>query len=314
MTSVAPLSSSPSTRQIAPQPPASAVPPSVPSTGDPGVSGDAPHDSMNIDELRSLLGRRDTRPSPPSAMDSVAAMSWRTLLKIRHTPEQLFDVTGLPILMVLMFSVLFGGSVAGSTRDYVQYIIPGILTMSVLMTTMYTGITLNVDVRTGVLDRFRTLPIWRPSIFVGYLAADTVRYALASTSIIAVGLILGYRPAGGPVGLLAGVAVVLVVAFCLSWMWTTLGLLVSDERVVTSVSMGVLYPLCFVSNILVEPATLPGWLRVAVELSPVTNTVTSVRSLAAGAPDLGALAITAGYMTVIVAIFAPLTMKVYNGR
>lgn len=272
---------------------------------------DAP---LDLDALRDLLGRRDTRPAPPSVSQSVRAMAWRSLTKVKHTPEQLFDVTGFPVLMVLLFAVLFGGSVAGSIGDYVQYLVPGILVMSVLMTTIYTGMTLHVDLRTGVLDRFRTLPIWRPSVFVGYLVADALRYLIASLSIVAVGLVFGLRPAGGILGVAAGIGLVLVVAFAISWVWTAVGLMVSDERTVTSISMAVLFPLCFVSNILVDPATLPGWLRAVVQLSPITNTVTSVRTFFAGAPDLTAVAVTLGYAVVIMAIFGALTMRAYNRR
>ena len=126
------------------------------------------------------------------------------MLKVKHVPEQLLDVTVTPVMFVLMFTYLFGGAIAGSTGEYLDYILPGILVMSVLFTTVYSGVALNTDLTKGVVDRFRSLPIWRPAPLVGSLLGDSVRYVVAGTVIIVVGVILGYRPDGGRRGVLAG--------------------------------------------------------------------------------------------------------------
>ena len=119
------------------------------------------------------------------------------MLKVRHVPEQLLDVTITPVMFVLMFTYLFGGAIAGSTGEYLDYILPGILVMSVLFTTVYSGVALNTDLTKGVVDRFRSLPISRPAPLVGALLGDTVRYLVAGTVIIVLGVILGYRPSAG---------------------------------------------------------------------------------------------------------------------
>src|ERR671910_2187253 len=137
------------------------------------------------------------RPPRPSRLSAVVAFGWRGMLKVKHVPEQLVDVTITPVLFVLMFTYLFGGAVAGSTGEYLDYILPGILVMSVLFTTVYSGVALNTDMTRGVVDRFRSLPIWRPSPLVGSLLGDTVRYLVAGTVIVGLGVALGYRPDAG---------------------------------------------------------------------------------------------------------------------
>ena len=146
------------------------------------------------------------------------------MLKIKHVPMQLFDVTAFPIMFVLLYTYLFGGALAGSPQEYLQALLPGILVMTVSWITMYTGQALNTDIAKGVFDRFRSLPIWRPAVLVGMLLADAVRYTMASAVIIGLGIVLGFRPDGGVVGVLLAVALLLVFAFSLSWVWTAVGL------------------------------------------------------------------------------------------
>ena len=137
------------------------------------------------------------RPPRASAMSAALTFGWRGMLKVKHVPEQLLDVTITPVMFVLMFTYLFGGAIAGSTAAYLDYILPGILVMSVLFTTVYSGVALNTDLTKGVVDRFRSLPIWRPAPLVGSLLGDSVRYVLAGTVIMVLGVILGYRPEAG---------------------------------------------------------------------------------------------------------------------
>src|SRR5262245_66536280 len=136
-------------------------------------------------------------PRRPGAWSASVTFGWRAMLKIKHVPEQLFDVTAFPIIMTLMFTYLFGGALAGSTDAYLQFFLPGIMVTSVVMITMYTGVGLNVDIEKGVFHRFRTLPIWRPAALVGAIFGDMLRYVTAATVILVVGLILGFRPGGG---------------------------------------------------------------------------------------------------------------------
>ncbi|MGK5738581.1 ABC transporter permease [Micromonospora sp. URMC 103] len=254
------------------------------------------------------------RPVRPSALSASLTFGWRALLKIKHVPEQLFDVTAFPIIMVLMFTYLFGGALADSPRDYLQFFLPGIMVTSVVMITMYTGVGLNTDIEKGIFDRFRTLPVWRPAALVGMIFGDVLRYVLAAVVILGVGLVLGFRPDGGLLGVAVGIGLLVVFSFAFSWVWTFFGLVLRSEKSVMGVSMMVLFPLTFLSNVFVDPATMPGWLQAFVKANPITHLVAAVRAAMAGSSDaantMWLLLWSAGF----VAVFGTLTMYRYNRR
>ena len=254
------------------------------------------------------------RPARPSALSASLIFGWRALLKIKHVPEQLFDAVGNPIMFTLLFTYLFGGALAGSTEAYVQYLLPGILVYTVVLMTMYTGVNLNTDISKGVADRFRSLPVWRPAVIVGALLGDAVRYTLASTIVIVLGLVVGFRPDGGLGGVLLSVGLVLIFAFSLSWVWTALGLVARTPNVVMWQGTLILSLLTFGSNIFVDPKTMPGWLETAVGYNPITHLATAVRELMAGelpAESIGWLLLACA---ALVALFAPITMHLYRNR
>ncbi|MFJ2233302.1 ABC transporter permease [Streptomyces sp. NPDC087859] len=268
---------------------------------------------VSAESLAALLVSGE-RPPRPSALSASLTFGWRAILKIKHVPEQLFDVTAFPIMMVLMYTYLFGGALAGSPEEYIQFLLPGIMVMSVVMITMYTGVSVNTDIEKGVFDRFRTLPIWRPSTMVGYLLGDALRYTIASVVMLTVGLILGYRPDGGFGGVLAGVALLIVFSFAFSWIWTMFGLLLRTEKSVMGVSMMVMFPLTFLSNIFVDPKTMPGWLQAFVNNSPITHLSSAVRELMAGDWPADEIAWSLGWAGLFVAVFGPVTMRLYNRK
>ena len=176
------------------------------------------------------------------------------------------------------------------------------------------GLGLNIDIEKGVFDRFRTLPVWRPSALVGMIFGDVLRYILAATTIMIVGLILGFRPDGGVPGVLAGIGLLVVFSFAFSWVWTMFGLFLRSEKSVMGVSMLVLFPLTFLSNVFVEPSTMPGWLQAFVEVNPISHLVTAVRSMMAGAWDMGEVAWTLVASAALVVVFGALTMRLYNRK
>ncbi|WP_344141283.1 ABC transporter permease [Polymorphospora rubra] len=260
--------------------------------------------------LRAVLSVRE-RPPRPNAVRASLTFGWRAMLRIKHVPEQLFDVTAFPVMLTLVFTYLLGGALAGSPREYLQFLLPGILVQTVVMITMYTGMALNVDIAKGVFDRIRTLPVWRPSALVGALLGDAVRYSLASVVVVTLGLVLGFRPAGGVVGVVLAVLLLLVFSFALSWIWTMLGLLMRTQNAVMGSSMMVLFPLTFGSNIFVDPSTMPGWLEAAVRVNPITHLVTAVRGLMAGEATVGQVGWVLVASAVLVAVFGPVTMRLY---
>jgi ABC-2 type transport system permease protein len=182
------------------------------------------------------------------------------------------------------------------------------------MITMYTGVGLNTDVTKGVFDRFRSLPIWRPAALVGMLLGDLVRYTIAGSMIVLVGLVLGFRPDGGVLGVFGALALVLLFSFSVAWIWTLVGLVARTPQSVMGWSMMVLFPLTFISNVFVDPATMPSWLRAFVDVNPVSLLVTAVRGLMAGEASFGNIAWVLLCSAVLVAVFGPLTMRRYNAE
>lgn len=254
----------------------------------------------------------EARPAPPSPVAASLTFAWRALLKIKHVPMQLFDVTLFPLMFTLMFTYLFGGALAGSPREYLQTLLPGILVMTVVMLTMYTGMAINTDVSKGVFDRFRSLGIWRPSVLVGMLVADVARYLMASAVVLVVGVALGFRPDDGVVGVAAAIVLMLVFSFAFSWVWTAIGLTMQTPESVMQVSMTVLFPLTFVSNVFVPVDTMPGWVQAGVKANPVTHLSSAARGLMHGGVDAADVLWVLAWSVALVAVFAPLTMRLYN--
>ena len=263
--------------------------------------------------LRKALA---STPRPPraSALSAALTFGWRGMLKVKHVPEQLLDVTITPVMFVLMFTYLFGGAIAGSTGEYLDYILPGILVMSVLFTTVYSGVALNTDLTKGVVDRFRSLPTWRPAPLVGALLGDSVRYLVAGTVIIVLGVALGFRPDEGVPGVLAALALTIVFAFALSWVFTTLGLLMRSPNAVMNAGFMGIFPLTFLSNVFVDPATLPSVLEAFVNVNPISFLADASRGLMQGGVEGTDIAVVLGTAAVLTAVFAPLTTHLYRTR
>jgi ABC-2 type transport system permease protein len=255
-----------------------------------------------------------SRPPRATALSAALTFGWRGMLKVKHVPEQLLDVTITPVMFVVMFTYLFGGAIAGSTGEYLDYILPGILVMSVLFTTVYSGVALNTDLTKGVVDRFRSLPIWRSAPLVGSLLGDSVRYLLAGIVIIVLGVILGYRPGAGVGGAVAALGLVVVFAFGLSWVFTTLGLLLRSPNAVMNSGFMAIFPLTFLSNVFVKPDTLPAGLEAFVDVNPISILVTASRGLMEGNADASDIAIVLAVAAVLTAVFAPLTTRLYRKR
>lgn len=265
---------------------------------------------MNDTILHSALSR-DSHPSAPSGLSAALTLAWRAMLKIKHVPFQLFDVTVFPIMMTLMFTYLFGGALSGSTEAYLQYLLPGIVVQTMVFLTVYTGVGINTDITKGLFDRFRSLPIWQPAPIVGALLGDLVRYVLAALVVLTVGFILGFRPEGGAIGVILAVALMLLFSSAVSWLWIIVGMLVRTPESVMTTSFLFLFPLTFVSNIFVDPATMPGWMQTVVSLNPVTHLATASRGLMHGGVSVGNVIWVLAASAIVTAIFAPIAMRMY---
>jgi ABC-2 type transport system permease protein len=267
-----------------------------------------------IDEaLRKALSARE-RPPRPSTVSAILTFGWRGMLKIKHVPEQLLDVTITPVLFVLLFTYIYGGAISGSTGEYLQFILPGIVVWSVLFNTVYSGVTLNTDATKGVVDRFRSLPIARSAPLFGAVIGDMVRYLIGALVCVAVGLILGYRPDGGALGIAGALGITLAFAFGLAWIFTTVGLLMRAPNAVMNAGFMALFPLIFVSNAFVPPETMPGWVEAIVDANPISFLVSASRGLMDGSAAGSDIAIVLGAAGALTAVFAPLTVRLYRTR
>ncbi|MFI9593626.1 ABC transporter permease [Nonomuraea sp. NPDC052265] len=240
------------------------------------------------------------------------SMAWRALKKMRRNPEQFFDVALQPILFTAMFAFIFGGAIAGDVQSYLPLMIPGILAQTVLTTCMATGTQLREDMEKGVFDRFKSLPIARIAPLAGPMVADLLRYTIAATLTFGMGLVMGYRPGGGAVGVLAAILLAIFTGWSLAWIFTWVGTIARSAQAVQGISMMILFPLTFLSNAFVPVETLPGWLAAFVRVNPVSHLVTAARDLANSALVSGEVAWTLVACAAVIAIFAPLSVRSYK--
>jgi ABC-2 type transport system permease protein len=252
------------------------------------------------------------RSRPPSPLSAVGTLAWRAMLKIKHVPFQLFDVTITPVMFTLLFTYIFGGALGGSPKAYLQFLLPGILVQTIVFITVYTGMGLNTDIQKGLYDRFRSLPMWQPAPVLGALVGDLFRYSVAALLIIVLGLILGFRPAGGAVGVALAFALVLVFAFALSWMWIIIGMKVKTPESVMTTSFVFLMPLTFASNIFVGLETMPAWLQAVVRHNPVTHLTNASRGLMHGQAVTADVLWVLAASAVIVVVAAPVALRMYH--
>jgi ABC-2 type transport system permease protein len=227
-------------------------------------------------------------------------------------PEQLMDVTMTPVLFTLMFTYMFGGAIAGSTSEYLQFLLPGVLVMSVVFTTVYSGVALNTDLTKGVVDRFRSLPIWSLAPFAGLMVGDVLRHLIAGLIILTIGLILGYRPEAGIPGVIAAFALLLAIGFGMGWIFIVLGLLIRTPMTVMTLGFTFLFPLVFASNIMVDPATMPSWLRAFVDVNPVSLMTTAIRGLMSGTATAPEVLLALAAPVALTLVLAPVTLWLYR--
>lgn len=245
------------------------------------------------------------------ALANTLTMAYRGLVKIRRTPEQLIDVSIQPIVFTLMFAYIFGGAISGDVQAYLPLLIPGILVQTVITGSVVTGTQLREDMDKGVFDRFRSLPIARIAPLSGALLADTVRYTIATTMTFIVGFLMGYRPGGGLGNVVLAGLLVIACSWAISWIFAFFGVIARTASSVQGISMLVLFPLTFLSNAFVPADTLPSWLQWFANINPVSHLVTAVRDLANDGTIGGDLWLSLLGAAVVVAVFAPLTVRAY---
>ncbi|MDI2125184.1 ABC transporter permease [Yinghuangia seranimata] len=277
--------------------------PSTPTTVKPAPTGTgAPRDEH--------VRRRD----PFALVRHSLTLTWRNLIKLKHQPEQLIDLTLQPVIFIVMFVYLFGGAIAGSTHDYLQFVLPGILVQTVVFASLGTGVGLCEDVAKGVFDRFRSLPISRYAPLVGAVLGDLCRYFVAIVVVFVFGTAIGFRVQTDALAVLATTGLVLLFAFGMCWIFALLGMTMKNPRSVQGIAMLIGFPLTFGANIFAQTATMPGWLQSWVKVNPVSHLTDACRGLLVGGPVATHVGWVLLWAAVFTAIFAPLTVRAYNRK
>ena len=267
---------------------------------------------MNNDLATSVIQAQ--RPAEPGALSNALAFGWRAVLKFKHVPEQMFDLVMTPIMFTLLFTFVFGGALAGSADRYIQFFLPGILVQTVVFNSVYSGMGLSTDLGKGLFDRFRSLPIWSLAPFAGLMVGDVLRHLIASLIILSIGILLGYRPEAGVTGVLAAFLLLVVIGFGVGWVFLVLGLVMRTPNTVMTMAFTGIMPLVFASNIMVDPATMPGWLRVFVEVNPVSLMTTAMRGLMNGGATWQHIGLALLAPLLLTMVLAPLTLWLYRRR
>jgi ABC-2 type transport system permease protein len=260
----------------------------------------------------AAAARARPRTTVTETLSQTLSMAWRALKKMRRKPEQFFDVTIQPLLFTAMFAYVFGGAISGSVKSYLPLMIPGIVGQTVLTTCMSTGVQLREDMEKGVFDRFKALPIARIAPLAGPMVADLVRYLIAASLTFLMGMIIGYRPHGGPLGVLGAIVLAVFTGWAIAWIFTWLGTIARSAQSVQGFSMLILFPLTFLSNAFVPVHTLPGALATFVNINPVSHLVSATRDLANHAVISGEVGWTLLAGLVVIAIFVPMSLRSYK--
>jgi oleandomycin transport system permease protein len=242
------------------------------------------------------------------------ALAWRSLIKTWRTPEALIDVTIQPAIFLLIFVYVFGGAVASSTHDYLQFLLPGILGQTIAMGAISIGVNLNTDIQKGVFDRFRAFPIPRSAPLIGAVFGDVARYAVLTVFTLGVGYAMGFRAHTDPFRVIAGCLLAVLFALSLSWLSVVVGLAVRTPGAVQGALIPIFLPLAFASNVFVDPATLPGWMQAFVRVNPLTHLVGAVRGLFLGTPLENHIWWTLAWCAGLVIVFMPLALAAYRRK
>jgi oleandomycin transport system permease protein len=255
------------------------------------------------------------RPRPFGVVRHSLALARRSVIRIRRTPAALADALILPVIFLVMFVYLLGGAVSGSTQAYLRQIFPAAMAMTVIMAgTMSTGYNLSTDIKKGVFDRFRSMPIGRATPLLGLVLGDMIRYLVALGALFGFGYLLGFRAPVGPAPALAAAALATAFAFCLSWAYVLIGVVLREPGAVSGIMIVSTFPLIFGTNLIAPAETMPGWLQAWVKANPVTQAMDACRGLLLGGPVAGPVTRTLIWSAALLLVFAPLAVVAYRRR
>lgn len=241
-------------------------------------------------------------------------LAWRNLVRLKSNPGELAGFIIQPLVFVVLFVYVFGGSISGTSGNYLKYVLPGLIAQSGVFSMMATGAGLNQDITNGVFDRLRSLPIARAAPLVGRTMGDLVRFAISLLILLGFGMAIGFRVTTDPLSVLAALLLVMAFGVGLAWVSMLMGLLAKSATTVQLFSGILMFPITFGSNVLVRPTTMPGWLQSWANINPVSYLSTAVRGLMIGSPIGNSVWWSLAWSVALTAVFAPLAIRAYRRR
>ncbi|MFO7590306.1 MAG: ABC transporter permease [Acidimicrobiia bacterium] len=256
------------------------------------------------------------------ALADTSVIAKRNVIKIKRVPEILVFVTLSPIMFVLLFAYVFGNSIDVPGGDYKEFLIAGIFTQTVLFGSTFTGAGLAEDMQKGIIDRFRSLPMSRAAVLTGRTTSDIIYNVLSLVIMSVTGLVVGWSINSSVGEAIAGFALLLLFAYAFSWVMAWIGLLVPSPEVVNNAVFMVLFPLTFLANTFVPAESLPSGLQTFAEWNPVSSVTQAIRELFGNIPPgtpeptawplEHAVLYTLLWIAAIIAVFAPLSIRLYK--
>jgi ABC transporter DrrB family efflux protein len=247
-----------------------------------------------------------------AALTDGLTIARRNLLRILRTPQLVFFSTIQPIMFVLLFNYVFGGAINQTGGKYIDYLLPGIMVQTVAFGATSTALGLATDLGTGIIDRFRSLPMARSAVLSGRTAADAVRNLFVVLLMVAVGTLIGFRFHNGFLMAVASVLLAVLFGFALSWVFAFIGLKTGDAETAQLAGFVIIFPLVFASSAFVPTTSMPGWLQAFADHQPVTQTANAIRALSQGGDVGGPVLRSLLWIAAIIAVFAPLAVARYR--
>ena len=245
-------------------------------------------------------------------LSDTLVLARRSLLRIPRQPDLLVGFTVQPILFVLLFVYVFGGAIQTPGFDYVDFLMPGIIVQSICFGGFVTALGLSDDLKKGLMDRFRSLPMTRSALLTGRTLGDVVTNSFQLVVMFAVGLLVGFNFSGSVGEVIAGIALVLLIGYAFSWVFAFIGLMASSPEAANAYGFTILFPLTFVSSAFVPVASMPSWLQPIAEHNPFTYMVNAARALFLGIPAGNDVWLALAWTMAIILIFAPLSAWRYR--
>jgi len=247
-----------------------------------------------------------------NALSDTLVLAKRSLLRIRRQPDLLVGFTVQPVMFVLLFVYVFGGAIETPGLEYVDFLIPGIIVQSMVFGGFVTALGLADDLKKGLMDRFRSLPMSRSAVLTGRTLADVFSNVVQLIVMIGVGLLVGFSFKTGVLEIVAGIALLLLIGYAFSWVFAFIGLTASSAEAANAIGFTVLFPITFVSSAFVPVESMPSWLEVVAENNPFTKMVNAARGLFLDTPAGNDVWLAVLWSLVIVAVFAPLSAWRYR--